>query len=195
MLLVGLGNPGSEYEGTRHNIGFLIVDAIRSEYGFSKPVKKFGADYSDGVIAGVKIHSIKPLKFMNNSGAAVSEAAGFYKSPLSEVVVIHDDLDIALGRVKIKTGGGDGGHNGLKSIDSHLGKDYQRIRVGIGHPGDKDMVSGYVLSNFAKTEKKKVKNIIEILAEKFAVFAEEGREKFLSQVATGFQEAGINEEK
>jgi PTH1 family peptidyl-tRNA hydrolase len=151
-LIIGLGNPGTGYSGNRHNVGFMMLDNIISQYKFSKPSLKFGGAVADGMIGDEKVYAFKPLGYMNISGGPAGELARFYKIPLENIIVIHDDLDLQLGKLKVKRGGGSGGHNGLKSLDAHLGKDYMRIRIGIGHPGDKDMVSDYVLSNFRKEE-------------------------------------------
>jgi peptidyl-tRNA hydrolase, PTH1 family len=159
-LVVGLGNPGSKYQNNRHNIGFMAVDELHRHFVFSIWKKKFQAEICEGTIKGVddKVILLKPQTYMNLSGGSVQAAAQFYKIPLSNIYVFHDELDIAPGKVKIKQGGGAGGHNGIKSIDEHMGQNYWRVRLGIGHPGpqapDKsEIVSNYVLSDFAKSEK------------------------------------------
>lgn len=152
FLIVGLGNPGSKYENNRHNIGFMAADEIVRRHGFSPYRSKFQGDVAEGVIDGVKTLVLKPTTFMNDSGRAVREACAFYKIALSDVVVIYDELDLAPGKVKVKKGGGSGGHNGIKSIDVHLGKEYRRVRLGIGHPGDKNLVTRHVLGDFAKAD-------------------------------------------
>lgn len=152
-LIVGLGNPGAEYRFNRHNVGFLMVDILHQAYGTSDFQKnKWHGYMAEGSIAGQKILFLKPQTYMNLSGPAVSGPSNFYKIPLDKVIVIHDELDIPPADIRVKKGGGNGGHNGLKSIDAHLGKDYWRLRIGIGHPGVKDMVSGYVLSNLPQKE-------------------------------------------
>lgn len=151
-LFVGLGNPGSQYAKTRHNAGFLAIDEIRASYGFSPEKSRDGGLVSEGFIDGQKIIIFKPLSYMNLSGGPVGRMAQFHKIPPEKIFVFHDDLDIEPGKVRIKQGGGHGGHNGLKSLDSHIGKNYWRIRIGIGHPGDKDLVSNYVLHPFSKNE-------------------------------------------
>jgi PTH1 family peptidyl-tRNA hydrolase len=165
MLLIGLGNPGKKYEGTRHNIGFEIIEKIISKYDFPTPQKKFNALYAEGEIAKTKVKVLMPQTFMNLSGGSFAEAAKFFKIPLSEIFVFHDELDLPLGRLKTKVGGGDGGHNGLKSIDSLCGKNYNRVRVGIGHPGNKDMVSSYVLSKFNADESKFAEDICDVIVD------------------------------
>jgi PTH1 family peptidyl-tRNA hydrolase len=153
IIIAGLGNPGSQYAGNRHNIGFMAVDEIQRGKSFSPWAKKFKSEISEGEVAGEKVLLMKPLTYMNLSGEAVGEAMRFYKLSPANIICIHDELDLLPGRVRIKVGGGNGGHNGLKSLDAHCGKDYRRLRLGIGHPGDKNLVSNYVLGDFAKTEK------------------------------------------
>ena len=152
FLLIGLGNPGTAYAANRHNAGFMALDRIIGDYGFSRPVRKFGGSLAEGAIGVVKTYAFCPLGYMNTSGGPASEIVNFYKIPLDHIIVIHDELDLPLGKLKVKRGGGHGGHNGLRSIDGYVGQDYARIRVGIGHPGDKNRVSDYVLSDFAKDE-------------------------------------------
>lgn len=152
-LIVGLGNPGGKYSGHRHNIGFMVVDGIADKFGFPAYRSKFNAEVAEGRIGGDKVILLKPQTFMNESGQAVGKAANFYKIDPSRIVVFHDELDLKPGERRVKTGGGNAGHNGLKSIQAHLGTaDFVRVRIGIGHPGDKDRVSGYVLSDFGKGE-------------------------------------------
>lgn len=153
IIIAGLGNPGSQYAGNRHNIGFMAVDEIQRGKSFSPWARKFKSEISEGEIAGEKVLLMKPLTFMNLSGESVGEAMRFYKVPPANIICIHDELDLLPGRVRIKVGGGNGGHNGLKSLDAHCSKDYRRLRLGIGHPGDKNLVSNYVLSDFAKSER------------------------------------------
>lgn len=163
-LIVGLGNPGAGYAKNRHNAGFMAVDAIAERYLFPNFQQKFRGLLSEGRIAEQKIFLFKPLTYMNLSGEAVGELCRFYQIPAPEVVVLHDELDLPLGSLRVKQGGGHGGHNGLKSLDAHLGKDYWRIRLGIGHPGHKDLVSDYVLGDFGKEEKRQISEVIEEVA-------------------------------
>lgn len=152
-LWVGLGNPGAKHALDRHNIGFMVVDAIADDHGFGSEQAKFSGLVRSGNIGGEKVLILKPTTFMNKSGVAVQKAMAFYKIPLDQVTVFHDELDIAPGKVRVKMGGGLAGHNGLRSINQMCGgPDFERIRLGIGHPGHKDRVSGYVLSGFAKDE-------------------------------------------
>ncbi|MCD6034807.1 MAG: peptidyl-tRNA hydrolase [Rickettsiales bacterium] len=167
FLLVGLGNPGSEYAMTRHNVGFMVVDAIADRYGFSPWKKKFQAQMSEGLIGSEKVILLKPTTYMNESGRSVGEAIRFHKIPLEQVFVIHDELDIPFGRLKVKTGGGHAGHNGLRSIDQHVGNPYVRIRFGIAHPGHRDQVTRYVLNPFSKEEQAELPKFLDACAESF----------------------------
>ncbi len=188
FLLIGLGNPGSSYSGNRHNVGFMVLDKIMADYGFSKPSLKFGGSVAEGVIEANKVYAFKPLGYMNISGAPASEISRFYKIDLKNTIAIHDDLDIALGKLKVKRGGGSGGHNGLKSLDSHIGVDYMRIRIGIGHPGDKDMVSDYVLSNFRKEEVPALEGIIQETSRHIAVLLDSDEAGFMNKVSLSLQQ-------
>lgn len=152
QLWVGLGNPGPQYAMNRHNVGFMAADAIAEIHGFSPVQKKFQGWLQEGRIGTQKVLLLKPATFMNESGRAVGEAMRFYKLALADLTVFHDELDLAPFKVKVKQGGGHAGHNGLRSIDQHLGPDFRRVRLGIGHPGHKDRVHGYVLGNYAKAE-------------------------------------------
>lgn len=183
LLLVGLGNPDKEYEGTRHNIGFDIIDCVSRDYQFGAAKSKFRGQLRSGEIDGYKILALKPMTYMNNSGISVNETAGFYQIPLSNIYVFHDDLDLELGRVKVKTGGGNGGHNGLSSLDEHISNEYTRIRIGIGHPGNKDMVTDYVLSKFKKPEKAIVDAVITNVSEHLPFLLNNHPDKFMSKIA------------
>lgn len=152
LIIAGLGNPGSQYAGNRHNIGFMAVDAIHRAGSFPPWSKKFRSEISEGTVGFEKVLLMKPQTYMNLSGEAVGEAMRFYKLAPKDLLVIHDELDLPAGRVRMKVGGGHGGHNGLKSLDAHCGKDYRRLRLGIGHPGVKEAVHGHVLGNFAKAD-------------------------------------------
>lgn len=166
FLVVGLGNPGSKYENTRHNIGFMAVDAMHRRHSFSAWSEKFKADMSKGDIDGNKAILLKPLTFMNLSGESIQQAAHFFKISPENIIVLHDELDLEPLRVKIKIGGGNGGHNGLKSTQQMLGTpNFKRIRIGIGHPGSKDKVSPFVLSDFSKKERPDFDVLCEHLAD------------------------------
>lgn len=151
-LFAGLGNPGAKYAGNRHNIGFMALDAIQRGHGFTPWRAKFQAEMSEGNLGGEKVLLLKPLTYMNLSGQSVSAAMRFYKLSPGDLVVFHDELDLSPGKMRQKQGGGHAGHNGLRSIHDHIGPDYARVRLGIGHPGHKDRVSAYVLSDFAKAD-------------------------------------------
>jgi peptidyl-tRNA hydrolase, PTH1 family len=153
LVIAGLGNPGPRYAGNRHNIGFMAADEIARANGFSGWSKKFKGEIAEGEIGGERVLIIKPQTFMNLSGEAVGEALRFYKLSPADLTVIYDELDLAPAKARIKTGGGHGGHNGIKSIDAHVGKEYRRVRLGIGHPGAKELVHNHVLGDFAKADR------------------------------------------
>lgn len=183
MLVVGLGNPGPEYERHRHNVGFMAVDDVQRRFGFSPWRRRFQGLSAEGTVGGEKILALKPQTFMNLSGQAVGEAMRFYKMIPDQVVVFHDELDLPAGRIRVKRGGGHGGHNGLRSIDDHIGKDYWRVRVGIGHPGSKEKVHGWVLSNFAKSDEAWLEPLLDAMTREFPLVAAGEPEKFASRVA------------
>ena len=162
-LLVGLGNPGSDYAGNRHNIGFMAVDDIHRHYSFAPFRSKFQGEVADGTIAGEKVLLLKPTTFMNESGRSVSEATRFYKIEAEDVIILHDELDLAPGKIRAKKGGGLAGHNGLKSIATHIGPDFHRVRIGIGHPGEKGRVTGHVLKDFSKEDQKWVEPLLDAM--------------------------------
>jgi len=152
VLLVGLGNPGPSYAKHRHNVGYMAVDEIVRRHGFGPFRARFEGLAADGQLGGVRVVALKPLTYMNDSGRAVVAAARFYKIAPSRIFVFYDELDLPPGKLRVKRGGGSGGHNGIRSIDAHIGPEYWRVRIGIGHPGDKSLVSGYVLHDFAKAD-------------------------------------------
>ena len=181
-LIVGLGNPGKEYAHHRHNAGFMAIDALVEKYRLSGPKSKFESEVYDGEIGGKKIIALKPLTFMNVSGMAVKQAADFYKIGLENIIVIHDELDLDPGELKIKTGGGSAGHNGLRSIDAHLGNDYKRLRIGIGHPGHKDLVTAFVLHDFSREERTLMDEMIHRIVDDFDLLLDHQHENFLRKV-------------
>ena len=152
LLFVGLGNPGAKYARNRHNIGFMAIEAIAREHNFPAFRKRFQGAVSEGALGGARAILLEPQTYMNDSGRAVAEAARFHKIGLRDIVVFHDELDLPPGKLRVKTGGGNAGHNGLRSITAHMGNEYRRVRLGIGHPGDKALVHSYVLNDFAKSE-------------------------------------------
>ena len=182
MLIVGLGNPGAEYEKQRHNIGFMAVDAMADKFAFGPFKSKFNGDYADGRIAGQRVFFLKPQTYMNESGQCVGQFARFFKIPVERIIVMHDELDLEPGQVKIKTGGGHAGHNGLRSINAHLGtQNYKRLRLGIGHPGDKARVTGHVLGNFSAEDKTWLDKLMPAIAQSADWLIKGEDAKFLNQ--------------
>ena len=186
ILLVGLGNPGDKYERHRHNIGFRAADAIADAHGFGPARNKFNSELREGFLSGpggrTKAIILKPLTYMNDSGQAVGEAARFYKLNPDEIVVFYDELDLAPGKLRVKTGGGAAGHNGIRSIDSHLGNGFRRVRIGIGHPGEKSKVSGHVLGNFSKADQEWLSPMLDAIAAA-APFLTSDDQRFATDVA------------
>ncbi|NSY39011.1 aminoacyl-tRNA hydrolase [Leisingera sp. ANG59] len=182
-LFVGLGNPGPKYERNRHNIGFMALDRIAGDHGFSPWKSKFQAQICEGNLGGEKVLLLKPQTFMNLSGQSVGEAMRFYKLTPADVVVLHDELDLAPGKARIKQGGGHAGHNGLRSIHSHIGADYARVRLGIGHPGHKDAVAGYVLRDFPKADEGWLDDLMRGISDGAAELARGDGGKFMNAVA------------
>jgi PTH1 family peptidyl-tRNA hydrolase len=187
QLWVGLGNPGPQYAMHRHNVGFMALDVIAEMHGFGPVQKKFQGWLQEGRIAGIRVLLLKPATFMNESGRAVSEALRFYKLGVDALTVFHDELDLAPFKVKVKTGGGTAGHNGLRSIDQHLsqlgGPEFRRVRLGIGHPGHKDRVTGYVLGNYAKAEVDDLAEMLGAIGSEAEWLAQGEAARFMSDVA------------
>ena len=181
-LFVGLGNPGENYSKNRHNIGFMAIDAIVNRHGGSSWKKKFQGLATEVILNREKLIFLKPSTFMNLSGQSVSEASRFYKLTSSEICVFHDELDLPFMKIKTKLGGGHAGHNGLRSIQQQLGPDYFRVRIGVGHPGDKSKVASYVLNNFPKNNEAELETLLEAVADGFPHLLEENKEKFLNTV-------------
>lgn len=188
LLLAGLGNPGPRYAQNRHNIGFMAVDEIFRRHRFSNWQKKFNAEIADGIVGGEKVLLIKPMTFMNLSGQSIGEAMRFYKLQPSDLAVIYDELDLEPGKMRLKTGGGSGGHNGIKSIDAHLqnlpkGKDYLRMRLGIGHPGAKELVHHHVLGDFAKADAEWLNPLLDSIADNIGMLALGDQSGFMNKIA------------
>ena len=181
-LFVGLGNPGAKYAYNRHNVGFMAVDRIASDHGFTPWRGKFQGSVSEGRLGREKVILLKPETFMNLSGQSVGEAMRFYKLTPEDVMVFHDELDLAPGKIRVKQGGGHAGHNGLRSIHQHIGPDYGRVRIGIGHPGHKDRVSGYVLHDFARTDAEWLDDLLRGIGDGAVDLAEGDSAKFLNAV-------------
>ncbi len=191
LLLVGLGNPGARYVGNRHNIGFMAVEEIAKRHGFGPWRRRFQGVACEGPIEGERVLLLLPGTYMNESGRAVAEAAQFYKIPAGDITVFHDEIELPPAKVRVKVGGGIAGHNGLRSISEHVGNDYRRVRIGVGHPGQKDLVEHYVLSDFAKSERSWVEAVVGVLADNvdFLVRGEDAsfqNKVHLAMVAKGF---------
>lgn len=182
-LFVGLGNPGSRYAGTRHNIGFMVADAIAAEHGFGPWRRRFQGQLAEGRLGEAKVWLLKPETFMNLSGQSVGEALRFFKLPVSDLVVFHDELDLVPGKMRVKQGGGHAGHNGLRSLTQHVGADFARVRLGIGHPGDRNRVSDYVLSPFAKADRDWLDPLLDAVARSAPMLARGDAQAFQSAVA------------
>lgn len=183
LLVVGLGNPGPAYAANRHNIGFMAADAIVERHGLGPYRSRFQGEAAEGTVAGRKVLVLKPMTYMNNSGQAVAAAARFYKIPPEDMVVFHDELDLPAGKLRVKDGGGHAGHNGLRSIHAHLGPGYGRVRLGIGHPGDKDRVTGHVLQDFAKADRVWLEPMLDAIGREFPLLAGGNAGAFMSKVA------------
>ena len=182
LLLVGLGNPGSNYTNTRHNIGFKIIDAINSHFKLSKQKPKFKGLLTTGNIDSKKVYAIKPLTFMNNSGICIRELIEYFKIEPENVIVFHDDLDVEFGKIKAKFGGSSAGHNGISSIDKFIGKDYSRVRIGIGKPKEKISAADYVLNDFSEEEKENLEKITNNIIESISILIDKKLELFSSTV-------------
>ncbi len=183
LLFVGLGNPGADYARNRHNIGFMAADAIVRRHGFSPWRAKFQGEVCEGVIGSEKIVALKPMTYMNESGRSVAAACQFYKIEPKDVVVFHDELDLDPGRIRVKIGGGHAGHNGLRSIGAHIGPDYRRIRLGIGHPGAKERVTGWVLGDFAKVDRDWLEPLLDDVADAAPLLVERDDTGFMNRIA------------
>ena len=182
LLIAGLGNPGAEYARNRHNIGFVVLDELHNHYRFGPWRAKFQGFVSEGKIGGRKTYLLKPMTYMNDSGISVGDAAHFYKLAPDAIIVIHDEIDLAAGKFKVKTGGGDAGHNGLRSITAAIGSDYRRVRIGVGHPG-KQRVKGHVLQNFAKADAEWLVPLVNAMVETAPALADDDDAGFMSKVA------------
>jgi len=187
LLLIGLGNPGPKHAENRHNIGFMALDQIVSRQGLGSYRSRFQGLLAEGSIDGTKVLALKPMTYMNESGRSVGEAARFYKLPTNNIVVIHDEIDLRTGQLRIKNGGGHAGHNGLRSIDQHIGNDYHRVRIGVGHPGDKDLVTPYLLGDFTKAERNWLERELDAIAKAAPLLVTSDHAGFLTKVATIIQ--------
>ncbi|WP_011581492.1 MULTISPECIES: aminoacyl-tRNA hydrolase [Chelativorans] len=187
LLLAGLGNPGPQYQNHRHNVGFMAADAIFRRHSFSPWSKKFSALVAEGRVGTEKLLLVKPQTFMNLSGQAVGEAMRFYKLQPSDIIVFYDELDLAPGKVRVKRGSGSGGHNGIKSIDAHCGQDYRRVRIGIGHPGDKARVTPHVLGDFAKADHAWLDPLLDAMAENVDLLITGDESGFMNKASLAVQ--------
>jgi PTH1 family peptidyl-tRNA hydrolase len=199
-LFVGLGNPGAKHAGNRHNIGFMVVDAIAKRHGFGPWRRRFQGVATEGTIGREKVLLLLPGTYMNESGRAVAEAMHFYKMPLGDIVVFHDEIELPPAKVRVKTGGGIAGHNGLRSISAHVGNDYRRVRIGVGHPGVKELVHAHVLGDFAKSERPWVETLCDVIADNAELLAQGKDSSFqnkvhLAMTAKGFGEGKDSEDK
>ena len=194
LLFVGLGNPGSRYTGNRHNVGFMVVEAIAKRNNFGPWRRRFQGVSAEGPI-GSELLLLLPGTFMNESGRAVAEAANFYKIGLKDIVVFHDEIDLAPAKVRVKTGGGVAGHNGLRSISAHVGNDYRRVRIGVGHPGVKELVYAYVLGDFAKDERPWVNAICDVIADNVQLLSKGQDSTFQNKIHLALAAKGFVDQK
>ena len=194
-LFVGLGNPGSRYARNRHNVGFMVVDEIARAHGAAPWRRRFQGEAAEAVVGGERLLLLKPQTYMNESGRSVAEAQRFFKLELSDVVVFHDELDLAPAKVRVKLGGSNAGHNGLRSITAQCGNDYRRVRIGIGHPGDKDLVHAYVLSDFARSEEPWVEDLCRACADAAPLLAKGDEASFQNKVHLAMEGRGWTEVK
>jgi peptidyl-tRNA hydrolase, PTH1 family len=190
-LFVGLGNPGAKYAHNRHNIGFVVVDEIARRHGFAPWRRRFQGETAEGTLDGERVVLLRPATFMNDSGRSVQEAANFFKIAPGEVTVFQDELELPPAKVRVKVGGGIAGHNGLRSISAHIGNDYRRVRLGIGHPGVKELVHSYVLSDFAKDERPWVEALREAIADNAGKLATDHASTFQNKVHLAMQAKGF----
>jgi PTH1 family peptidyl-tRNA hydrolase len=188
-LLVGLGNPGKDYARHRHNVGFMALERIAARHGFGPWRKRHRGLVTEGLIGGRKVMLLMPQTFMNDSGQAVGEAQRYLKIPEDDIYVFHDEIDLAPGKLKVKVGGGNAGHNGLRSVSAHIGNDYPRVRIGVGHPGAKEKVIGYVLHDFSKADQDWLEPMLDAIAESAGHLASGDEARFLTEVTRRLQPA------
>ena len=191
LLFVGLGNPGAKHAGNRHNIGFMVVEEIAKRHAFAPWRRRFQGVASEGVIAGDRVLLLLPGTYMNESGRAVAEAMHFYKMGLGDIAVFHDEIELPPAKVRVKVGGGIAGHNGLRSISAHVGNDYKRVRLGVGHPGVKEMVYAHVLGDFAKSERDWVETLVGIVADNAELLARSQDASFQNKVHLAMDAKGF----
>ncbi len=192
-LFVGLGNPGTKYQGNRHNIGFMVVDEIARRHGFAPWRRRFQGEASEGTLDSERVILLKPATYMNNSGNAVQDAVQFFKLKEADVVVLHDEIELPPAKVRVKVGGGIAGHNGLRSISAHIGNDYRRVRLGVGHPGVKELVHAHVLNDFARSERSWVEALVDTVAENAALLVAAKDSAFQNKVHLAMQAKGFTD--
>ncbi|MCY4191723.1 MAG: aminoacyl-tRNA hydrolase [Rhodospirillaceae bacterium] len=183
LLLAGLGNPGTKFAGHRHNVGFMALDAIVQRHGFGQWRSRFSGELAEGSVAGHRVLALKPMTHVNMSGLSVGQAVRFLKLEPGDITVIYDELDLVPGKVRVKVGGGHGGHNGIRNIAAHIGPGFRRVRLGIGHPGDKNLVSGYVLRDFTKADRKIVDHVVEVVVESLPILIAGDDNRFMTRVS------------
>ena len=193
LLFVGLGNPGAKHAGNRHNIGFMVVDAIAKRHSFAPWRRRFQGVATEGTLGGEKLLLLLPGTYMNESGRAVAEAQHFYKMPVGDIAVFHDEIELPPAKVRVKVGGGIAGHNGLRSISAHVGNDYKRVRIGVGHPGVKELVHPHVLSDFAKDERPWVEALCDVIASNAELLAQGKDASFQNKVHLAMASKGFGE--
>jgi len=191
LLFVGLGNPGAKYQSNRHNIGFMVVDEIARRHGFAPWRRRFQGETAEGTLERERVVLLKPMTYMNDSGRAVQEASNFFKLAEGEITVFHDEIELAPIKVRVKVGGGIAGHNGLRSISAHVGNDYRRVRIGVGHPGIKELVHGHVLSDFAKDERPWVEALRDAIADNAGLLATARNSTLQNKVHLAMQAKGF----
>jgi PTH1 family peptidyl-tRNA hydrolase len=191
LLFVGLGNPGAKYAHNRHNVGFMAVDEIARRHGFSTWRRRFQGETAEGTLERERVILLKPMTYMNDSGQAVQEASAFFKLAPNEVTVFHDEIELPPAKLRVKAGGGIAGHNGLRSISAHVGNDYRRVRIGVGHPGIKELVHGHVLNDFAKDERPWVETVVDAIADNAGLLATGRDSTFQNKVHLAMQAKGF----
>ena len=190
-LFVGLGNPGAKYQGNRHNIGFMVLDEMARRHRFAPWRRRFQGETSEGNLGSERVILLRPLTFMNDSGRSVQEAASFFKIAVGDIAVFHDELELPFSKLRVKVGGGIAGHNGLRSISAHVGNDYRRVRLGIGHPGVKELVHNHVLSDFAKAERPQLEALVDAVVDNVALLADGHDSSFQNKVHLTMQAKGF----
>ena len=195
LLFVGLGNPGAKYAHNRHNVGFMVADEIARRHGFAPWRRRFQGETAEGTLERERIILLKPMTFMNDSGQAVQEASAFFKLAPNEITVFHDEIELPPAKLRVKVGGGIAGHNGLRSVSAHVGNDYRRVRIGVGHPGIKELVHGHVLNDFAKDERPWVEALVDAIADSAGLLAVGRDSTFQNKVHLALQAKGFFEQE